>query len=191
MLNAVNTAGNGEAAANTVTDDHSYHFNTLGFDNTARDNTNIQQEFTVIKDTVQRVKLPNDLKVDDSRQGVQRKDQQRLNILSKCARYAETITKLLSTLQAERVTPGDLQDLVTIAVAQIRYLQEEHALLQVNSSLGDNVEKIYLNFRRNTSQFPPDTIDALQAAVTLNNHSESGRARSWPLRGRGSLRGEQ
>lgn len=158
-----------------------------------RDVTYIQQEYTVIKDALQRIKLPNDLKVDDTRQGVQRKDQKRLNILSRCARYGETMLKLLSTIDAESISQGDINDLVTIATAQVRYLQEEHALLLVNNSFGDNVETLYRNFRRNTSQFPPDAIDALQAAVTLSNHQEQHRGRgrgysNFP-RGRGAPRG--
>ena len=66
---------------------------------------------------LKRVKLPNDLKLNDSRQGVKRADQQKLNIVSKCARYSETMLKLLSSVQAESVNPGDIQDLITIAVA--------------------------------------------------------------------------
>jgi hypothetical protein len=136
----------------------------------------------VIKDALQRIKLPTDLKVDDTRQGVQRRDQPRLNNISRCARYSETTLKLLSTIDPTNVSEGDIQDLVTITVAQTRYLQEEHAMMLVNNNFGEGVEKIYRNLRRNTSLFTPDAIDALQAAVTLNNHTHTEYPRG---RGRG------
>lgn len=158
----------------------------------------IQQEFSIIKDSVQRVRLPKDLKVDDSRQGVRRADQGRMNNISKCARYAETSLKLLANLSADRVSEEDINDLLIVNVALVRYLQEEHALVHVNGSFGDNVEKIYRNFRRNTSVFNSQAIESLQAAVTLDaahpsNSGYSGNYRGnyrgrWPnsgYRGRG------
>ncbi len=151
-----------------------------------------QQEFAVIRDALQRVKLPNDMKVDDSRQGVQRKDQSRLNLIVKNARFAETSLKLLSTIVNKNVandtdyicSAGDLQDLTTIVTAQIKYLQEEHSMLLVNNNFGENVEKIYRHFRRNTSTFDSTAIGALQAAVTLNN-SQVRDQRNDTFRGRG------
>ena len=38
----------------------------------------VQQEFKVIKDALQRIKLPSDLRVEDSRQGVKRRHQHRI-----------------------------------------------------------------------------------------------------------------
>jgi hypothetical protein len=140
----------------------------------------VQQEFNVIRDALQRVKLPADLKLDDSKQGVSRVDQKRLNVVQRCARYGETMLKLLSTMQQGNTNPGDVQDLVNIAVAQMRYLQEEHAMLLVNNNFGEDGEKIYRQLRRNTSQFTPDALESLQAAVTLSSHTEN------PRRGRGS-----
>jgi len=159
-------------------------------------NINVQQEFIVIKDSLARVKLPNDLKVNDTFRGVARKDQPRSTVVSKCARYGETLIKLLSALDPENVGEGDIQDLTTIAVAQIRYLQEEHALMLVNSNFGDNVEKIYRTFRTNTSAFSPDAISSLEAAVSMANHMPDTNSRgrgNWGNRGapfgRGGYRG--
>lgn len=145
----------------------------------------VQQEFSVIRDALQRVKLPADLKLDDSKQGVSRVDQKRLNVVQRCARYGETLLKLLSTMQQGNINPGDVQDLVTIAVAQVRYLQEEHSMLLVNNNFGEDVEKIYRQLRRNTSQFTPGALESLQAAVTLSSHTESPR-RGRDSYGRGS-----
>ena len=150
-----------------------------------------QQEFVIIKDSLSKVRLPKELKVEDSRQGVRRGEQGRIVTIGKCARYAETSLKLLSTINEDHVTAGDLNDLIVINVAMLRYLQEEHSLVHVNGSFGDGVERIYRNFRRNTSVFPPDAIEALQAAVSMDAATFRGRGRgtSGPFRGRGRGRG--
>ena len=57
-----------------------------------------QQEFVIIKDSLSKVRLPKELKVEDSRQGVRRGEQGRIVTFGKCARYAETSVKLLSTI---------------------------------------------------------------------------------------------
>lgn len=146
----------------------------------------IQQEFIIIKDSLQRVRLPKDLKVEDSRLGVHRADQGRFNNISKCARYAETSVKLLSTLRAGQITDADINDLLTINIALVRYLQEEHALVHVNGSFGDNVEKIYRNFRKNTTVFDSQAIESLQAAVALDAaHPSSNTGGYYSSRGRG------
>ena len=158
----------------------------------------IQQEFTIIKDSLQKIRLSKDLKVEDSRQGVRRGDQGQINNISKCARYSETVLKLLSSLDCVSISEGDINDLLIIHVAMIRYLQEEHALVHVGGSFGDNVEKIYRNFRRNTSVFDSQAIESLQAAVTLDaaqpnqvNQGFRGRGRfgyqsNYRGRGRGA-----
>lgn len=48
-----------------------------------QDYTHVQQEFNVIKDSLQRVRLPNELKVNDSSVGIQRADQPRLKVVSR------------------------------------------------------------------------------------------------------------
>ncbi len=135
---------------------------------------NVQQEFAAIRDSLSRVRLPSDLKVNDTSVGVQRSDQQRLKVVSRCSRYTETLIKLISSLQADTVTAGDLQDLLTVCVAEVRFLQEEHAMMLVGNNFGDGVEKLYRSLRSNTT---PEALETLQAAVLLGGHSNAGRAR--------------
>ena len=142
------------------------------------------QAFIIIKEHLQNVKLPNDLKVDESRQGIQRKDQAKLNVITKCAKFAETTVKLVSTLKPDSVTEADLSDLHTIAAAQVRYLQEEHSMLMVNSTFGEGVEKLYKGFKRHDVD-----VEALQASVTLHNQIESNRSSQRSPRGGSSFRG--
>ena len=102
--------------------------------------SDIQEHYKSIKDAIQRVKIPPELKVDDPRKGVKRQEQGKAAIIPACAGYGETLLKLLLTLEPEKpLKEGDLDDLLTIISAQLRYLQEEHALVLVNSSLGEGV----------------------------------------------------
>ncbi len=173
------SVGRTEAPSSTVTADHVEVSDNRGPTGLHKGWAKVHDEFAVIKDALQRVKLPDDLKVDESRTGIQRKDQPRLNVLHRCAKTAETTLKLLSTLKPDitPVTEADLQDLVAIQVSQIRLLQEEHALLMVTSTFGEGVEKLYKGFQRRNID-----VDALQASVTLNNQMEANSSRS---RGRG------
>jgi len=157
---------------------------------------NIQQEFMVIKDTLQRVRLPNELKVNDTSSGVRREDQARAKVVSRCARYSETLVKLLASIQPDSVSPGDLQDILTVCVAQVRFLQEEQAMMMVSGQYGPRVEKSYRNLRSNTSAFTPAALETLQAAVVLEGHAGPDHSRGTPRGGfagrwnsRGNYRG--
>jgi hypothetical protein len=150
----------------------------------------IQEEFRAIKDALQKIKLPADIKGDDSKQGIKRQELSKAHIITKCSQYCETIFKLLLTLEPGKVlSQEDLDDLYTIVVANIRYLQEERGLVLVNSSLGPGVGGIYRNFRRNTTVFPPEALDALTAAVTLHSSNSSSNTHNQSNRYRGGFRG--
>ena len=64
----------------------------------AGDIGDVQESFTRVRDSVSKVKLPKDYKLNDSRVSVNRKDITAFNILSKCARYSETAIKLLQCI---------------------------------------------------------------------------------------------
>jgi len=84
----------------------------------------IQSKFTAIKDTLTKVKLPANLHLCESRQSIQWLDQTAFNILSCCGLNAETTIKLLSTIDEEKFDEESLQQLFSVQLAQIRYLQE-------------------------------------------------------------------
>jgi hypothetical protein len=147
----------------------------------------IQDEYRSIKDSFQRVRLPSDLKIDESKQGVKRGEQAKCNIITRSASYSETMMKILLTVKpGEPLQEELLNDLLIVCEAHLRYLQEERALVLVNSSLGDNVGGIYRHFRKNTSAFPPDALDALTAAVSLSAATNQNNRSSHPFRGRPS-----
>ena len=74
----------------------------------------------------------------------------------------------------------DLQGPTTIAVSQIRFLQEQHSMLMVNSTFGGGVERLYKRFKRRDID-----VDALQVSVVLHNQIEDNRTQ----RGRGRASG--
>ena len=49
-----------------------------------------QGEFQPLKDSLSRLKLPSELKLNESRQGIQRTDHAVYNVLIRCALYSET-----------------------------------------------------------------------------------------------------
>ena len=51
----------------------------------------IQGDFQALKDSLSRINLPADLKLNKSRQGIQRQDQPVFNVLCKYIRYNETL----------------------------------------------------------------------------------------------------
>jgi len=111
----------------------------------------IQSEFAAIKDTLTKVKLPANLRLCESRQGIQRSDQTAFNILSRFGRYAETTIKLLSTIDEEKIDEQSLQKLFSVQLAQIRYLQEEYSALVVQSQFYNSTARIFRSLQENTS----------------------------------------
>ena len=62
-----------------------------------RVSTDIQRDFESLKDSLNRVPLPN--KINDSARGIGKDNKSTLTVLSKCARFAETGLKVFATLQ--------------------------------------------------------------------------------------------
>ena len=85
------------------------------------DINNIQAEFAAIKEALQRVKLPADLMLNDSKQGIKREDQPTLQVVARAARYAEVTLKLLNTFDIDSISEADIKNLYVTQVAQLRY----------------------------------------------------------------------
>ncbi len=102
----------------------------------------IQREYESIKDSLTQVRLPEELKVVDTRQGLKREDQSTAAILSKCARYTETALRWLVT-QDGNITPDGLQQLYTILQAKVNFIQGECAGLVVKSTFDSETAKVF------------------------------------------------
>jgi len=112
----------------------------------------IQGDFQALKDSLSRIKRPADLKLNESRQGIQRQDQPVFNVLCKCSPYNETLVKLLSTIEpGSSVTQETLDQLFLIAQAQGPYLQDEYAALIVNGQFDNKTSKLFRALQKNTS----------------------------------------
>ena len=59
-----------------------------------------QGEFNALKDTLQKIKLPSDLKLTDSKTGIKGCDTQHANFVQRSAKYAETGMRLISKWSA-------------------------------------------------------------------------------------------
>ena len=111
-----------------------------------------------------RVKLPSDLVVGDSRAGVSRADLPKFNLIQKSARFQETILKLLSTCEA---SDPPASDITTVALAHLRYLQEEYTNLLVSSQFDEGTSKQFATLQQNPAAFPPNALENLHRAVSI------------------------
>ena len=126
-------------------------------------------EFQRLKTSVQSVRLPNNLTLQESRQGIKKEDQTILNVLIKSARFAETAMKLLQNVDTESAPESvisTLDDLFTVHLAQIRYVQEEYTSLVVQGSFDPTVTRFFRSLQRNSS-FTPEALENLRSAATI------------------------
>jgi hypothetical protein len=146
----------------------------------------IQGDFQVLKESLARLKLPQDLRVNESRQGIQRQDHTVYNIVAKCARYAETSVKLLTTIQPDSpISQKTLEDLFLINHAQIKYLQDEYASILVNSQFDSSTSKIFRALQKNTAGLGADSLETLRSAAALAAVARPQQQRQTTGRGRG------
>ncbi|XP_052260746.1 plexin-B1-like [Dreissena polymorpha] len=131
--------------------------------------SDLQGDFQALRDTLSKVKLPAEVRLNDSRQGIKRADQPLMNVLSKCGRYCETGIQILCTLEAgTELDQKTLDNLFLIQHAQIKFLQEEFAALLVGGQFDASTAKIFRSLQKNTSGFDQDSLETLRAAATLS-----------------------
>ena len=92
---------------------------------------------------MQRIQLPPETVLKNSRQGIPRELQVAHNIITKCAKYSETTIKLLATLSEGRVTTSDLEKLFTVQYAEVKFLQDELAALIVQGQFDPGTSKLF------------------------------------------------
>ena len=130
----------------------------------------LQHAWQNIKDKYAAVTLPEDHRLHESRADIRREDQRTLNVLTKCGRYSEVALKILQKIDNSAgdtdLTPY-LTDLYTCLLAHIRYLNDEFAVLFVNSNTNQATAKIFRALRKNTSAFSQDVIADLRSAASV------------------------
>ena len=93
-------------------------------------------------------------------------------------------------LEPGRVTEADIQDLYDIALAQIRYLQDEYGCLHVSGVFDKDTTKLFRSFRNNTSGLSPEAIEDLRKAASITASRPQSQNSRPPPRGRYNQRGQ-
>ena len=130
-----------------------------------------QEDFNTIKDCVQKIKLPPDLKLNESKQGIRRDDQQVLSVISRSAQYAETALKVLSTFDdgaGSESADIKLSQLIKIQQAQISYLRDEYANLIVQSKFDKSTSQTFRALQKNTSGLNAQALQNLKLASAIS-----------------------
>ena len=128
----------------------------------------IQTEFSIIQDSVKKVRLPTSLKVNiGGARGVRRDDQQLVSVLRKNAQYTETLMKLVSQLSEDTVTEGDLKDIFVVLLANIRYIQDKFTAVTLQGTFGKKVAGLYEAIERNPGAYRPRNLETVRAVVGL------------------------
>ena len=113
---------------------------------------------------------------------IKRKDQQTLNVISKCGQYVETVLKLLS--QSKENQPLDNEPILTTLTAYIHYLQDEYSALLVKEMFDDSTARLFLSLQKGNSGFDQQSINNVRIAAELsgiaahNMQSQRGTLRS-------------
>ncbi|KAH3788977.1 hypothetical protein DPMN_167143 [Dreissena polymorpha] len=154
-----------------------------------------QGKFSALKDSLSRVSLPAELKLNESRQGIRRSDQPVLNILKQCSRYSETSAKLLATLEpGQPLTHDTLDKLFLVAHAQCKYLQDEYAAVLVYSQFDNSTSRLFRALKKNTSGLNAKSLETLRSAATLAAASRQQRginSSNQTAKGRGRRYGQR
>lgn len=129
----------------------------------------IQAEFQSLKDSVQKVKLPGDLRLNDSRVGIKSFDKAWAGTVTKSARYVETTLKLISQISSKDtpITTDDIESIFCVQLAHIKYLQEEYQTVLVKGSFGNKAADVFKKFKKNTSSFDQESIQVVKDSVAL------------------------
>ncbi|GFO29463.1 reverse transcriptase [Plakobranchus ocellatus] len=153
----------------------------------------ILKDFERLRDSLVRIPVPNNFKVNDTTTGIKQDCRGTLSVLSKCARFAETGLKVLTTLPDERhsssvsIQRDDLESIFVVFAAQINFLQSEYAGLVVKSTFNDETSRIFRSFENNASSFSRQSLQNVRIAAELASiHGRTNTAsRSWRGRRRG------
>ena len=142
----------------------------------------LQADFRAIRDSLSKVKLPQDLVVGDSRAGIGKGGLARFQVIQKCARFQETALKILSSAQ---VADPVIEQLTTVTLAQLRFLQEEYTHLIVSNQFDDSTAQLFKTLQHNPATFTPGAVENLQRAVAIAGARQHSRQVSQvPDRGR-------
>jgi len=158
--------------------------NNPGSEASASPSGDIQRQFEVIRDSLNRIQLPADCKVNDSQQGIKSKCKSTLKVVAKTARFAETGLKAISCLTQDPVSgnyvipPAELDRLYVIFQAQVNYLQAEYSGLVVRSTFDEETGRLFRSFQNNAQAFSDRSLQNVRLAAELASLSARTRGSS-------------
>ena len=139
--------GNGDHTYSTST--VNYQSPQVGASAQSASTDSVEADYQRIRSSVQSIRLPADLTLQESRQGIKKEDLSAFNIIAKSARFSATLLKLCASHDK---TPTNTEDIFCIAYAKRKFLQDEYAALVVNFSFDPNVAKLFRALQKKKTQ---------------------------------------
>lgn len=141
----------------------------------SRRNIETQRQFDSIKESLSRVSLPTQLKLNESTAGIKQEQKPTLKVITKSARFAETALRHLAHLTSTKqddsscfvLNEEDMSIFYTIFSAQQQFLQSEYAALVVKNTFDEETSKLFRSFENHTSAFTESSLNNLRIAADL------------------------
>ena len=160
---------------------------------TAADANEIQREFSAVKDTLSKVPLTPELRLNEVTTGnFNKQDRQCAKLLRGNSRYIETALKLILVAGQDPELSGTghhyLSQLDIVLRAAILFNQQEYQAVLVNGQFDDDTTRMFRMIQQNTNCFSPTTIDQLKLAAELSiindrrssaANTRGGRNQQW------------
>ena len=134
---------------------------------------NLKWEYEALRDSLVKVVLPPEYRINDPKAGINSKDKEVAAILGRSGRFVETGLKIVSEVQKswnqDNQSTGVLVDNLLLSLtAHMRYIQEEYTSLQVGGQYGNQTKQVFKSLQRNTSNLNPEGIENLKTALLHN-----------------------
>lgn len=149
------------------------------------------QDFEQLRKSLERIKIDKKLTFSRERTGIKREDQRTFNVICKCATIAETVAKIVQSLEPKDVTTEQLDQIFLCAATQLGYLREESAALFVKGEYGPTTARLYRHMTKHTVM-NPENVEILRSAAQLaaiQDQFSGNRNSNTRGRGRGVWRG--
>ena len=151
----------------------------------------LKWEYETLRDSVSRVKLPPRYRMNDSKIGINAKDEEQAAILVRNGRFIETGMKLLLEAQknwGDYSTVAEILDGIMLCMtAHMQYVQE-HNSLYVAGQYGSQAKSAFKSIQRNTSNLQPEDIEDLKTTVSILLQQTQSMAPSGSSQMRGRFR---
>lgn len=144
----------------------------------------VQKEYTNIRDTLSRIKLPNNQRLSETGLGISKKDRPTFAVIQKNSRYLETGLKLLQLAQADESVNAEsaqyLSQLGIVLQAAIAFNQQEYQALLVGSQFDPDTTRLFRVMQKSENCFSPQALTQLKLAAEIASVHSHSSARDRP-----------